>query len=542
MWLSHSSGNTRAKLGRNIRAMGRTSYLTAIGLTLIGLILSQLTVGRQQPQQSKPAMVPPIQVVHAEPPSAAWPTAVSMSDASSPSFLYTAESPTPNALLAAQEGQITPQMRQAIIDKLRQSYQREVLPKLKNVKLECRPNMPDTVREAIEPAVAWLRSVELYSLIRRITQEDLTSPEIETLILDRVASEGLIGREYQNRVRALTRSGIVATESELKRIERDRLRREGYNDQEIEGLLKEAEAVRAEFQKMYDELQRLIWDTLKKAYDKAYECCMKEAKDSYLQMMDSIARQLSLANQAEMVSMEKRNECLCAIASVSAGQSGAWSGEITHTESFVDERNETLGSGGTTRQNRYYKKHDYRAVVNLVYHFRSLVAGEGGSHIPAQVSANGSVDSTIFRENRWTSASMDKRQGQESKENYSGNVRGEESTVEVRIRPDGTYNVPYALPCANASGTDVTRSYTEGSGFPEFQKKNDTRSRLVKRDVCPTQPGVLLRDGQHIGITGKIDPKNLKTLSGSKTFEVPLDGNPKVNKTITINWSLKRCR
>jgi hypothetical protein len=255
---------------------------------------------------------------------------------------------------------------------------------------------------------------------------------------------------------------------------------------------------------MYDELERLIWDTLKKAYDKAYECCMKEAKDSYLQMMDSIGRQLSLVNQSEMVSVEKRNECLCAIESVSAGQSGAWSGQITHTESFVDERDETLGSGGSTRHNKYYKKHDYRAVVNLVYHFRSLVAGEGGG--------------------------------------YRGNVSGEESYAEVRIQPDGSYNVPYALPCASASGTDVTRNYTDGTGFPEFQKKNDTRNRPLKRDVCPTQPGVTLRDGQRIGITGKVDPKNLKTLSGSKTFEVPLDGNPKVNKTITITWSLKRCR
>jgi hypothetical protein len=137
---------------------------------------------------------------------------------------------------------------------------------------------------------------------------------------------------------------------------------------------------------------------------------------------------------------------------------------------------------------------------------------------------------------------MDKRQGSESQENYSGNIRGEDMNVEVSIRPDGTYSVAYDAPCADASGTETTRSYTEGTGFPEFQKRNETRSRTVSRDVCPTQPGVRLRDGQFVGITGQLDPKDPKTLSGSKTFEVPLNENRKVNKKITITWSLKRCK
>ncbi|HEX7334060.1 MAG TPA: hypothetical protein VF290_21320, partial [Pyrinomonadaceae bacterium] len=97
-------------------------------------------------------------------------------------------------------------------------------------------------------------------------------------------------------------------------------------------------------------------------------------------------------------------------------------------------------------------------------------------------------------------------------------------------------------PCADASGTDVSRHYVMGSGFPEFQKRDETRSKQIHRDVCPTQPGVRLRDGQFVGIAGQVDPKNLKTLSGSQTFEVPVDGNPKVNKKVTITWDLKRCK
>ena len=238
--------------------------------------------------------------------------------------------------------------------------------------------------------------------------------------------------------------------------------------------------------------------------------------------------------------MEKRNECLCALESVSAGASGAWSGEIKQVESFVDERDETSASGG--RKDKYHKTHNYQAVINLVYHQRSLVAGEGGSRIPAQVSATGSVEFSGASENRWTSVDMDKRQGSETQENYSGNVSAEDTNVEVRIRPDGTYNVTYDVPCAEGSGTRITRRYTEGTGFPEFQKKDDTRRDTVNRGVCPTQTGVLLRDGQFVGITGKLDPSNPKTISGSKTFEIPLNENPKVNKKITITWSLKRCK
>ena len=439
-----------------------------------------------------------------------------------------------------QGGELTTQMRRDIVNNLRQSYHQDVLPKLKNLRLECRSNMMIRVREAIDGSNSWLKAVALMGLTNRLTQDDLTSEEIESLIRDRISAEGLVGRDYQNRLRNFNRGGMTVTDRELRTIERDRLRRDGYNDQEIEDISREFESIRAEFQKMADELNRLIWDTLKKAYDKAHQCCMQEAKDFYLTMMDWAGRVLSIAGQEDVVSMEKRNECLCAIQSISAGASGAWSGEIKQTESFEDERDETVGSG--SRKAKHHKKHDYQAVINLVYHQRSLVAGEGGSRIPAQVSASGSVESSTAVENRWTSVDMDKRQGNETQENYSGNVRAEDTNVEVRIRPDGTYTVTYDVPCAEGSGTQTTRHYTEGTGFPEFQKKDDTRKTTVNRAVCPTQTGVLLRDGQFVGITGKLDPSNPKTISGSKTFEIPLRENPKVNKRITITWSLKRCK
>ena len=444
-----------------------------------------------------------------------------------------------NTTKAQQQGEMTAQMRRDIINNLRARY-REVSPKLRSVALECNSEMRDTLRGVIEPAQSWLGALEQIGIAHSLTEEDVNSTEMETLIRDRVAAEGLTGRDYQNRVRALTRSGIVVTESELKRIERDRLRRDGYNDQEIEDILKEADAVRAEFQKMSDELTRLIWDTLKKAYDKAHECCMKDAKEFYLTMMDGLGRQLTVATQGQSVSMEKRNECLCMIESVTAGQGGAWTGEITHTERFVDDRNEILGSG--SRQNKYYKKHDYRAVINLVYHTRSIVAGPAGSSIPAQVSASGGVDSNNAIENRWKSVDIDKRQGRETIANYRGNLSGEESTVDIQINPDGTYNVSYVAPCIDATGTQSTRLYTLGTGFPEHQKRDDTENKAINRNVCPTQSGVRLRDGQFVGIRGQLDLKSTKTVSGSKTFEVPLDENPEVFKTITVTWRLKRCK
>ncbi len=438
-----------------------------------------------------------------------------------------------------QDGELTPQMLRGIVNNLRELY-REVMPRVKGLQLQCGPDMSEKMREALEPAQGWLKAVGMLGLTDRLSPADVTTEEKEMLIRDRITAEGLTGRDYQLRLRNYNRGGMVVTASEIIKIERDRLRRQGYTEQEIEDVYKELETVRAEFEKLADDLKRLIWEALQKAYTKAHQCCMQEAKEVYLAMMDQIGQVLSSSGQEAAVSMDKRSECLCTIQSVSAGQSGAWSGEITHTESFVDERDETLGSG--TRQNKYYKKHDYEAVINLVYLQRRLVAGEGGSRIPAQVSATGTVESAVAIENRWTSGDMDKRQGSETKLNYKGNVRAEDSDVEVNIRPDGTYSVIYALPCADATGTESTRNYTQGTGFPEGQKNDITRSKTVSRDVCPTQHGVRLKDGQLIGITGQLDVKTTKAISGSKTFEVPLNENPKVNKTITIKWRLKRCK
>jgi hypothetical protein len=470
--------------------MGRTRYTTAIILTFISLVLSQLPA---------PALSSDFET--------------------------------------GQEGQLTAQRRREIINNFRKSYP-ELLSNLKNVKLECKTDMPETLRAVNEPANGWIKSVELMGLVNRLTQEEVTSEEIERLITDRVNAEGLTGRDYQNRIRNFNRGGFVVTETELRRVEGDRLRREGYSDQAIEEILREAESLRGEFRKLAEELNRLIWDTMKKAYDKAHECCLKEAKGFYLNMMDGIGRQLTINGRAESVSMEKRNECLCAIESITAGQSGTWSGQITHTETFEDERNQTTEG----RKQDYYRKHDYRVVINLVYHFRNVVAGASGSQIPAQVSGKGTAEARVATENRWTSSSMDKRQGSETKEDYSGDIRAEETTVEVSIRPDGSYRVHYVAPCVEGSGKAVGRTYVEGTGFPEFQKRDIPRSKLIKQAICPTAVGVLLRDGQHVGIKGQVDPKDPKTLSGTKTFEVPLGGQSQVNKLITITWNLKRCK
>jgi hypothetical protein len=433
-----------------------------------------------------------------------------------------------------------------IINRLRDTYHQEVIPKLKGVRLECRSNMLIRVREAVDVAQGWQKQVDLFGLTHRLSQEELTSEETEMIIRDRVAAEGLTGMDYNRRLRNFNRGGLTVTETEIRRIERERLRSDGYTEQEVEDVLKEAESIRAEFQPMYDALSRLIWETLKKAYDKAHQCCMQEAKDFYLSMMDWLAHVLAISGQEESVSMEKRDECLCALQSVSAGPSGAWRGEITHTESYEYEKNEDKGSGtpasGTTRSDRFHKKSEYRTVINLVYHLRGLEADGSGSRIPAQVTGSGRVVSSGSSVNRGVSSSMDKRWGAEWKEDYSGKITAEELNVHVNIRPDGTYTVLYTAPCIEASGARITRNFTEGSGFPEFQKKDKTQSDPIDRGVCPTQTGVLLRDGQFVGIKGELDPKNPKALSGTKTFQVPLQENREVNKKITIKWNLTRCK
>jgi hypothetical protein len=101
--------------------------------------------------------------------------------------------------------------------------------------------------------------------------------------------------------------------------------------------------------------------------------------------------------------------------------------------------------------------------------------------------------------------------------------------------------VTYDAPCTEASGLLTSLRYVRGTGFPEFQKEEKSSSKKVARDVCPTQPGTLA-NGQVLGITGQLDPKSTKTVTGSKTFEVPLKENRNVNRKITITWNLKRCK
>jgi hypothetical protein len=421
----------------------------------------------------------------------------------------------------------------SIVNSLREQYHLVVLPSLKGVKLECSPDMEIRVQEAISSAYTWMHHVDLLGIRTELRVEDLTPEERDGIIKARLWAQGLTGDEWRQKYDYYQRN-ISITPAELEEVERERMRRAGYDEQEIPQLQNEFKAWRIEFQQLYDALDQLIVDTLNRLHDKAYECCLREAKDFYLSMMDWVSRALALRGFTNHTGFAEREECLCAIHSASAGQSGTWLGEITQTEKYDDEGSKTLGS---QRVETWRRKLDYEATFTVMYSFRSAPNAGG---LPAQVSATGKA---INDAGGWNTRGQC-TWGRTMKFSYDGKLSNEETNLDVQIRPDGTYYVNYTLPCVEGSGLSIDRSFMEGGSCNPFEIKNRnwTRSKLRRDHICPTETGVLLSDGRAVGIDGHVDAKNPKTLSDTATFEIPLEENPKVKRIIFIKWKLTRCR
>lgn len=420
-----------------------------------------------------------------------------------------------------------------LVNNLREQYQQEVMPKLKAVKLECRSNMLIRLFEALNTAYYWMHNVEVLGLRHELTVEELTQEEKDEIIRGRLSKEGLTGAEWRQRF-DWYQSHLSITPAELEEVERERMKQAGYSPEEIPQLQKEMKAVQVEFDQMFEALDNLIVDKLKAAYQKAHQCCVQEAKDFYLSMMDRLTRYLILRSLEDSTSVGKRDECACAIKSVSAGQSGTWLGEITHTESYDDEGSRTSGSSRTIT---WHRKLYYEATLTTQYSYR-ISPDSGG--IPAYIDVTGDA----IRAGGTTETRGQCSWGRKNHFKYDGSL-SDETNLAVTISSDGkTYRVNYTVPCVDGSGDFLDHIFTEGASCNPFEIKNRNSKRLTpKREpICPTQTGVLLKDGRYVGIQGQLDPKNPKLLAGSDTFTEPLEENPSVNRTITITWRLTRCR
>jgi len=67
---------------------------------------------------------------------------------------------------------------------------------------------------------------------------------------------------------------------------------------------------------MYENLDRLSWNSLRTAYEKAYQCCLCSAQDYLAPMMAALFREMTLFSETEALKIgsgEKNEECARAV-------------------------------------------------------------------------------------------------------------------------------------------------------------------------------------------------------------------------------------
>ena len=87
---------------------------------------------------------------------------------------------------------------------------------------------------------------------------------------------------------------------------------------------------------MYENLDRLSWNSLRTAYEKAYQCCLCSAQDYLAPMMAALFREMTLFSETEALkigSVEKNEECARAVRDRITGAAG-WRGTLTYTTSY----------------------------------------------------------------------------------------------------------------------------------------------------------------------------------------------------------------
>ena len=237
---------------------------------------------------------------------------------------------------------------------LRDEYAR-IVAKFNALRYECRSNMRIRVNDAVADAVKWKHTVDVLGLLEEITATDLSASEKELIVRERFAAQGLTGEALEARVRSFNLNDlgeISSSESQLIRVKR--MRQRGMTEQQIAEALRGDDAIKRELRPMYDNLDRLIWDSLRNAYEKAYQCCLCGAQDFWPPMMASLFQELSQIDEAGAVkigSVEKNLECARAVEQKTSGGAG-WRGTITYTSNsdyrFQGEKANNISTIKTT--------------------------------------------------------------------------------------------------------------------------------------------------------------------------------------------------
>lgn len=285
-------------------------------------------------------------------------------------------------------------------------------------------------------------------------------------------------------------------------------------------MRRESKAIAAEIEKMYESLRNLIWETLKRGFNKAYQCCMCEPKDFHLSMMIGYWRDLTLISETQVfdvVDPVQLQQCENAVKGGGPAAAGVWRGTVTFKSVYHHK------TSAERNDNMSYESEDALYNATLVIDGRK---DENGAPV-GKVKA--------------TASQTKERGGRGSGECYrvsrqfqtvSGNTETETIGFTISMNPrSGRYNISVAWPGVVGNGSSSVTSEVKGVCRNPYNKDLHQESPIKDGDID------IYGDLEAEGV---IDPEEDSVLSGSKNATIPL---PKGGEAqVTMTWSLSRCK
>jgi hypothetical protein len=202
----------------------------------------------------------------------------------------------------------------------------------------------------------------------------------------------------------------------------------------------------------------------------------------------------------------------------------SWTGTINISQSGSETVDQPLPRG-VTGHNRYTDSLEHKET------FRVTGSRRIGDSImlEGEAEASGTRNRVGDGNTRWTECRPPEPEfaiGHSTNER-KGEAKGGK-TVRVKFRPDGRYEFTYETLDIQVSGTfHSTRTILVASCFPDPGEHTYTENQATAGSISLTL----------IDADGTLDRRSLRSLSGSKTFDVRAEGVP-VKRTVT--WDLKR--
>ena len=402
---------------------------------------------------------------------------------------------------------------------MRAEYTR-IVAKFEALRFDCKSNMRIRVEDAMADAAKWKHTVDTLGLLEEITVTDLSMTEKQLVARDRLSRQGLIGETLESRLRSFNLNSLGEISADEGRLVlMARLRQRGMSERQIADILSGGEAIKRELRPLYENLDRLTWQALRNAYNKAYQCCLCAAQDFFPQMMARLFQTMTLINEEEVLkvgSMEKNLECARAVQERLSGGEG-WRGTITYATKYV------------------YKGNAQRA--------NNINFWDESSSYDATIQIDGKLDENGAPIARLTATANEKTSNggrgtvgcyriSEQVQEVSGTAESDKAVVTVSQNPRaGNYNIGYTLNPVRANGTHKVTSKVGGTCNNPFNKPLNQTSPVTDISV---------ETGPYVDIEGQLDPENPDSLVGSKTVTVP--GRRGGERTTTVSWNLLYCK